>query len=157
MPAMTERSVVLPQPEGPTSISNSPARTSRSTPRKACTAPVPWPKVFLRPLQRTARPFWFGASITKLTPENDRGLEFDHLPNAQEGCANTDEQHGAAAQRQQLPRQTERQFGVLGRDAEQRGRPDPKSIAQPAHHQRLQDNHAQQSGVGRSHRLERSE
>ena len=42
-PAMTEMSVVFPQPEGPTSMSSSPERTSMSTPRRAFTAELPLP------------------------------------------------------------------------------------------------------------------
>jgi hypothetical protein len=51
---MTEISVVFPQPEGPTNMSNSPLRTSKSTPRKAFTAAFPVPKVLVNPLQCTA-------------------------------------------------------------------------------------------------------
>ena len=40
---MIESSVVLPQPDGPTSSSNSSGHTSRSAPRNARTAAVPRP------------------------------------------------------------------------------------------------------------------
>src|SRR3954452_628612 len=38
-PAISRSVVVLPEPEGPSSVKNSPARTSRSTPATACTSP----------------------------------------------------------------------------------------------------------------------
>jgi hypothetical protein len=43
MPAMTEISVVFPQPDGPTSIISSPLSTSRSIPRRAMTCAEPLP------------------------------------------------------------------------------------------------------------------
>jgi hypothetical protein len=43
MPATTLISVVFPQPLGPTSMSSSPLRTSRSIPRRAVTAALPLP------------------------------------------------------------------------------------------------------------------
>ena len=43
MPAMTDSSVVLPQPLGPTSIVSSPGSTSRFTPRSACTCGIALP------------------------------------------------------------------------------------------------------------------
>src|SRR6185369_5533056 len=42
-------SVLLPEPEGPMSATNSPACTSRSMPRSACTALPLLPKTFVRP------------------------------------------------------------------------------------------------------------
>ena len=54
MPAMTERSVVFPQPEGPISRDIWPASTSQSTPRSAATRFSPVPKYFSTPRMRTA-------------------------------------------------------------------------------------------------------
>src|SRR5262249_23422801 len=62
-PATTEISVVLPQPLGPTSSVISPAYTSRSTPRSACTFESPSPNSFVTPRHSTARDF--GVSSTE--------------------------------------------------------------------------------------------
>jgi hypothetical protein len=51
---MTEIKVVFPHPDGPTNMSSSPRRTSRSTPRSAITLASPVPYVFVRPRQWTA-------------------------------------------------------------------------------------------------------
>ena len=51
---MIEISVVLPQPDGPTSSVIAPGMTSRSMPRKACTRVSPLPKVLVNPRQRMA-------------------------------------------------------------------------------------------------------
>ena len=50
---MMDSKVVLPQPDGPTSNSNSPSKTSRSTPRSAATVASPAPNDFVTPRQRT--------------------------------------------------------------------------------------------------------
>src|SRR5258708_5255018 len=50
---MTEIKVVFPHPDGPTSMSNSPRRTSRSMPRSAITRASPVPYVFVTPRQWT--------------------------------------------------------------------------------------------------------
>ena len=55
-PEMIETSVVLPHPEGPTSITSLPGATSRSMPRSACTAFAPEPKVLVTARRRTANP-----------------------------------------------------------------------------------------------------
>src|SRR6516162_5738369 len=52
-------SVVLPQPEGPTSIVNSPAGTSKSIPCKTSTMPSPTGKDLVTPLHQTAMRGWF--------------------------------------------------------------------------------------------------
>src|SRR5258708_36448808 len=52
--AMTEIKVVFPHPDGPTSMSNSPRRTSTSMPRSAITLASPVPYVFVKPRQWTA-------------------------------------------------------------------------------------------------------
>ena len=54
IPAMIEIRVVLPQPDGPTSIVSSPAGTSKSIPCKTSTMPSPAGKDLLMPLQCTA-------------------------------------------------------------------------------------------------------
>ncbi len=54
MPAMTDRSVVLPHPDGPTSSDICPLETSQSTPRSACTRRSPDPKCLVTPRMRTA-------------------------------------------------------------------------------------------------------
>ena len=51
---MTERSVVLPQPEGPTINVIWPAYTSQSMPRNAWTRCSPQPKCLVSPRIRTA-------------------------------------------------------------------------------------------------------
>src|SRR5947207_6403952 len=95
MPAITLISVVLPQPLGPTSIINSPARTSRSIPRSAVTAALPAPYVLVTPRQCTAT--FVAACLLSYSMviaalmcvrvqsslEHDRRLELDHLVNAQ--------------------------------------------------------------------------
>jgi hypothetical protein len=50
---MMDKSVVLPQPDGPTSNNNSPSNTSRSTPRSAATVAAPAPNALVTPRQRT--------------------------------------------------------------------------------------------------------
>ena len=54
IPAMIEIRVVLPQPDGPTSIVSSPAGISRSMPCTTSTAASPMGKDFVTPRQRTA-------------------------------------------------------------------------------------------------------
>lgn len=54
-------SVVFPQPDGPSSINNSPVRISKSTPRNAWTAALPSPYVLVMPAQRIA--VWSGLSV----------------------------------------------------------------------------------------------
>src|SRR6516225_5383291 len=54
IPAMIEIRVVLPQPDGPTSIVSSPAGTSRLMPCRTSTAPSPMGKDFVTLRQRTA-------------------------------------------------------------------------------------------------------
>ena len=44
---MSRSSVDLPQPDGPMSETNSPARTDRSTPSRAVTVPGPLPKILV--------------------------------------------------------------------------------------------------------------
>src|SRR6266700_6423192 len=51
---MMEIKVVFPHPDGPTSMSSSPRRTSRSMPRSAITPVSPVPYVFVTPRQLTA-------------------------------------------------------------------------------------------------------
>src|SRR5258708_38632091 len=51
---MMEIKVVFPHPDGPTSMSSSPRRTSRSIPRSAITLASPVPYVFVTPRQWTA-------------------------------------------------------------------------------------------------------
>src|SRR5687768_16786612 len=63
-PAMVRRSVVLPQPEGPSSTKYSPSDVSISTPSTATTSP--W-KVFLRPRSSTA-----SAGARASGPSSDR-------------------------------------------------------------------------------------
>src|SRR5436190_21718547 len=105
MPAMTEISVVLPQPEGPTSIISSPARTSRSTPRRATTCDEPLPYVLTTSSHRTAMPVALASAArsalalgsycntavvivvtVRFSPlEHDGRLELQHLPHAEDG------------------------------------------------------------------------
>src|SRR5262249_60376033 len=54
-PAMMEISVVLPQPEGPTSMASSPMAISRSRPRRACAFASPTPNDLVIPSHTTAR------------------------------------------------------------------------------------------------------
>ena len=55
VPATTLNSVVLPQPEGPTIMSSSPMRASKSTLRSATVRASPSPKVLSTARVRTAR------------------------------------------------------------------------------------------------------
>ena len=101
MPAMTESSVVLPQPEGPTSRDICPASTSQSTPRSAATRFSPVPKYFSTPRMRTAaRGASAGAFVavgkcggrhrhTSTTEDHGR-LQHDHAPDAQDAGKNAD-------------------------------------------------------------------
>src|SRR5579862_5290747 len=54
IPASTLSSVVFPQPEGPTSSSNSPVCTLKSTLSSACTSVVPTPNNFVTPRRHAA-------------------------------------------------------------------------------------------------------
>ena len=56
------RTVVLPEPLGPSSVRNSPSRMSRSTPSTAWTASEPEPKVLRRSRRRTAGSVMAGES-----------------------------------------------------------------------------------------------
>src|SRR5690625_3882974 len=47
-PAIVRNSVVLPHPEGPTTVSSSPGATWRSTSLTAVTFPAPFPKLVVR-------------------------------------------------------------------------------------------------------------
>src|SRR5262245_43654806 len=98
--------VVLPQPDGPTSISNSPVRTSRSSWRRACTAAGPSPYV-LRKLSHFTATLLFVPVIIKSASENNRWFKANNLQHADEGRADTDQHHRAGAQDQKLPRQLE--------------------------------------------------
>src|SRR5574340_77813 len=99
---MTEMSVVLPQPEGPTSIMSSPFLTSRSTPRSAMTFASSVPYVFTTFVQLTASSW-----LTCLPLEYDSRLELHHFSYAYERGEYADERHRRAAYYQKLPRELE--------------------------------------------------
>src|SRR5215469_1958797 len=61
-PATHASVVVLPEPDGPSSVRNSPARTVSVTPSTARTAP----NVLTTPSRRTSAPFGIGAPILRL-------------------------------------------------------------------------------------------
>src|SRR5215831_17041685 len=142
-PAMARSSVVLPQPDGPTSTVNSPSGMSRSTPRTACT-----------PLKCLCSPVIFSCAISPLSaayrakrqaahemalhehPEQDRRHERDDRQRARfaigrslktEKAAEDRRQRKGAAQGQDQgeeelgPAEDEREHGG-GDDAGQRQR-----------------------------------
>src|SRR5215475_4770459 len=78
IPAMIEIRVVLPQPDGPTSIVSSPAGTSKSIPCNTSTTPSPAGKDLVTLLQRTA----MAGSVIGSASEDDRGVHHHDLAQA---------------------------------------------------------------------------
>ena len=100
-PAMTEISVVLPQPLGPTRKVSSPKRASKSTPRSASMRASPSPKCFFDGLAGTASIVFHRRSSSE-----DRGrLEHEHAADAQEAGDDHHEQDAGAREGDVLPHQ----------------------------------------------------
>src|SRR5437879_5097382 len=88
-PAMQRSVVVLPQPEGPSSVTISPAPTSKSTPAMAATCSPVAANVFLSPSTRIMVLILLLHPVTPADDVRDRGQrgqdkEYDHPEGAQE-------------------------------------------------------------------------
>src|SRR5215467_2725650 len=156
MPAMIEIRVVLPQPDGPTSIVSSPAGTSKSISCNTSTTPTPAGKDLVTLLQRTA----MAGSVIGSASEDDRGVHHHDLAQAGKARDHDDHQNGASGPDGHLPRQLE--TAEIDRDArgdfEKAGtQPNADRIADAGDDHGLQQDHAQDLAVGYSHGLERAE
>src|SRR5262245_35351961 len=154
MPATIEIRVVFPQPEGPTIMSSSPARMSRSMPRSTWTRASPVPKYFWTPRM------WTAVSFTRFISsplEHDGRFELHHLADADQRRQDADQGDRRRAQPEQFPGKPEGQLGVLRRLAETRGQADPQAVSDEADQQGLEDDHPQELAVGGPHRLEGAE
>src|SRR5262249_14987904 len=103
IPAMIEIRVVLPQPDGPTSIVSSPAGTSKSIPCNTSTTPSPAGKDLVTLLQRTA----MAGSVIGSASEDDRGVHHHDLAQAGKARDHDDHQNGAGRADGNLPWQLE--------------------------------------------------
>ena len=113
---MTEMSVVFPHPEGPTSMSSSPRRTSRSMPRRGDlqdalaiglgNAAAAHGDLFL---ERCA------VSASWLLLEDDRGFQMNDFPDAEQRGKNADDHDRRGTAEHQLPGENEGKLGVAGR------------------------------------------
>src|SRR6266851_580268 len=111
IPASTLSSVVLPQPEGPTSSNSSPQCTEKSTSTSARTSVLASPKSLLTPRRQAATlPFELSQG---LATEHHRRFKFHHLANADQSREQTDCNHDEEAYDEQLPGSRERHFTVL--------------------------------------------
>src|SRR5262249_4416830 len=108
-PAITEISVVFPQPLGPTRKLSSPKRASKSTPRSASMRVSRSPKWLRPPRQATAR--W--SSLMRLGAEDFGRLEDEHAPDAQQAGHDHNEQDADAGQRHALPHEDDVPRGQL--------------------------------------------
>src|SRR5215831_16646854 len=156
IPAIIEIRVVLPQPDGPTSIVSSPAGASKSIPCNTSTVPSPAAKDLVTLLQRTA----MAGSVIGSASEDDRGVHHHDLAQAGKARDHDDHQNGAGGPDGHLPRQLE--TAKIDRDArgdfEKDGaQPDADRVADAGDDHGLQQHHAQDRAVGYSHGLERAE
>src|SRR5215472_3760076 len=153
IPAMIEIRVVLPQPDGPTSIVSSPAGTSKLIPCNTSTTPSPAGKDLVTLLQRTA----MAGSVIGSASEDDRGVHHHDLAQAGKARNHDDHQNGAGGPDGHLPGQLE--TAEIDRDArgdfEKAGaQPDADRVADAGDDHGLQQ---QDRAVGHSHGLERAE
>src|SRR5258708_1836283 len=95
-PAITESSVVFPQPLGPTRKVVSPNRTSKSMPRSASTRALPEPNSFFKSRQWTA-------VFMACSAEDGRRLQHQHAPDAEQAGDDDDEENAATRERHVLP------------------------------------------------------
>src|SRR5215472_295003 len=156
IPAMIEIRVVLPQPDGPTSIVSSPAGTSKSIPCNTSTTPSPAGKDLVTLLQRTA----MAGSVIGSASKDDRGVHHHDLAQAGKARDHDDHQNGAGGSDGHLPRQLE--TAEIDRDArgdfEKAGaQPDADCVADAGDNHGLQQHHAQDRKIGYPHGLERAE
>src|SRR5262245_2401825 len=156
-PAMIEISVVLPQPEGPTSSVVSPRRTSRSTPLRATVFVSPLPNSLVTPRQTTAGER-SNSNDMVLSSKYDGGFQDEHFANAEEAGDNDDQHHcrSDAAEGQRCHRQPRQVCDAAGRFKECRGQANANAIADEAHDHRLEQDHADQPGVAHAHGLQRA-
>src|SRR5262249_11546755 len=103
IPAMIEIRVVLPQPEGPTSIVSSPAGTSKSIPCSTSTTSSPAGKDLVIPRHRTA----MARSLMRSPPKNNRRIDHHDFSNAGEACKDDDDDVSPCRSSGNLPGQLE--------------------------------------------------
>src|SRR5262249_34719836 len=154
-PAMTEISVVLPHPLGPTRKLNSPMRVSRSTPRKAPTRASPDPNCFRTPRQNTP----IRSSVVMSSRSEDRSwLKNQHSANAEQTRDADDEQNASGRQRDALPHQHGMTRGELAQhDLKERGgQTGAKREPEGAGGECLQEDHSDETPVRDTNRLERA-
>src|SRR5260370_31865996 len=98
---MTDSSVVLPDPLGPTMNVSSPNRALKSVARSASMRVSPLPKNFLIPRVSTA------FMTSSLRPKDGRRLELNHAPDAQPACEEDDEDDARSGNGPALPQPDE--------------------------------------------------
>src|SRR5207244_9468365 len=138
-PAMTEISVVLPQPLGPTRNVSCPWNASKSTPRSTCTVVAPSPKSL-----RTARQLTAGNILVFMesTSKNNRRFKDQHAAQAQNTGQDHNQNHASASQRDTLPHQNNsarRQLVLTEVVKKFAGHPSPDGKADDPHGKRLQE------------------
>src|SRR5882757_6590046 len=155
VPAITLNSVVLPQPEGPTTISISPMRASKSTPLSACIRASPVPNVLLTFRTWTARRLpLLSISATK----HHRWFEFIDFADAQERREGANEQNDDQGKQWKLVWHQEWRLPFLKHgEPEQHGQAHAQPVADQTDRHRLQQEHPREQPVAGSHRLQRAE
>src|SRR6266540_6703719 len=155
-PAMTEMSVVLPQPLGPTRKVNSPWPASNFTPRKTSTRVAPSPKSFCRSRQTTAGTHF---CLIISTSENNGGFEHEHAAQAQDARQHHDQYHAPAGQGHALPHQDDAARGQLLAEVIEKlpGHPRPDRKTDQADRAGLQQYHADEPPIGHTDGLDRGE
>src|SRR6266511_1356534 len=155
-PAMTEISVVFPQPLGPTRNVSCPWKASNFTPRKTCTRVAPSPKSFCRSVHWTAG---IRFALIGSTSKNNGGFEHEHPTQAQDAREHHDKHHAPAGQRDALPHQDDaagREF--LAEEIEElRRHPRANRKTNEADGESLQQNHADKPPVGDADGFDRAE
>src|SRR5258708_2049086 len=109
VPAMTLNRVVLPQPDGPSTITTSPIRPSNSTPLSAWILASPRPKDFFTPRTCTARRFPLLPLIVSAT-EHHRWFEFINFADAEHRRKRANEQNHHEGEKRKLIRQQKRRL-----------------------------------------------
>src|SRR5262245_2054515 len=158
-PAMTEISVVLPHPDGPTRKVSSPWAASNSTPRRTSTRASATPKDFRSPRATTAAGEGADTSRTASTTEHLRGREHEHPADRDQAGEDDDEEDQGAGERHALPQEHDpARGGLLQRELEEGRRPaGAEAEADRADRQRLQQHHPDQGAVPGADGLEHPE
>ena len=134
-------------------MSNSPVRTSNSTPRKAMTLALPLPYILVTPVQRTAisqasihdYPLKTMAGSSRITLQMlSRAAKTQMVVTA--AALMTSNCHGRMKAKLGLPQEI----------AEERRRANPQAVPDAADHERLQHDHPEQCGIGCSHGFQRT-